>query len=751
MATRVVGTRVPKIDAWEKVTGAVRYGHDVTLPGMLHGKILRSAHPHARILRVDTRAAERVPGVKCVLTADRVRAGKLGFLADQPVLKGDKARCVRDEIAAVAAASEEAAEEACEAIRVEYEPLPAVFDPVEAMEPGAPTIHEHAPDNLVKHRFDFRYGDPERALGRSAHVVEGEYRTQFVAHCCMEPCFVLATFDGQGRLTIHSTTQVPYLMQGHISRALGIQGSAIRVVQPAIGGAFGSKLDTHAYEAIAVLLARHSGAPVRILYTREEEFVCAPTKQPMIIRMATGCDAEGRLTARICDATLDNGAYASWGATTPHIMMIGVSSLYRVDNVAFSARSVYTNNPWSGAFRGYGNPQGTFAIEQQMDELAQRTGIDPVRFRIRNANHPDSVTPQGFRITTCALQECLDTAATRIGWSAPKEPWEGVGIAGMIHVGGGGRVYKSDGCGVIAKLDDFGRLTLATGATEIGTGSDTAMAMLAAEELGIPVRNVSVINNDTDVGPWDVGIHASRTTFIAGNATIRACRRIRDRLAQLAAPELGCGPEALVFADGRVSRADDASKSVPLDRLVRSAHFRDDGEMFVGQAFYDPPNRFQDPQWRGNVSATYSFAAHAVRVRVDPETGRIAVLRFVAAHDVGKVINPLGLEGQIEGAVAQGLGFALTEQVQLAAGRMQNASFLDYKMLGPRDVPADIDLQFIEKPDAEGPYGAKGVSEAGLIPTAAAVANAVADAIGCRIHELPLTPERVLAAIRGAG
>jgi CO/xanthine dehydrogenase Mo-binding subunit len=745
---RIIGQRVPKLDAWDKVTGAARYGHDVSLPGMLHGKILRAPMPHARIKSIDVRKAEALPGVACVLTAARVRVGQLGFLADQPVLKGDKVRCVRDEVAAVAATSEAAAEEACSLIRVEYEPLPGVFDPLEAMQPEAPRIHEHSADNLVPHRYEFRHGDPERALERSAHVVQGTYRTTFVTHCCMEPCFALAAFDARGRLTMISTTQVPYLMQSHLSRALGINGKDVRVLQPTIGGAFGSKLDTHPYEVLAALLARHSGRPVRILYTREEEFVCAPTRQPMIIRMATGCDREGRLTARICEAILDNGAYTSWGATTPHIMLVGISSLYKVDHVSFRATAVYTNNPWSGAFRGYGNPQGTFANEQQMDQLAHRAGIDPVEFRMRNANEPNSVTPQGFQVTTCALKECLDTAATRVGWTAPKRPGEGVGIAGMFHVGGGGRVYKSDGCGVIAKLDDFGHLTLITGATEIGTGSDTAMAMIAAEELGLPLENVSVLNNDTDAAPWDVGIHASRTTFIAGNAALGAAREIRQKLVPWAARELACAPEALEFRDGSVFRKDQPGKSVPIDRLVRNAHFREQGEMFVGSCFYDPPNKFQDPKMRGNVSATYSFAAHAVRVRVDPETGKVRILKFVAAHDVGRVINRHGLEGQIEGAIAQGIGYALSEKLQVAGGQVQNASFLDYKMLNAADLPEDVELHFVESMDPAGPYGAKGVSEAGLIPTAAAIANAIFDATGTRMHELPMSPESVLAAIR---
>ena len=318
----------------------------------------------------------------------------------------------------------------------------------------------------------------------------------------------------------------------------------------------------------------------------------------------------------------------------------------------------------------------------------------------------------------------------------------------MFHVGGGGRVYKSDACGVIAKLDDFGHLTLITGATEIGTGSDTAMAMIAAEELGLPLENVSVINNDTDAAPWDVGIHASRTTFIAGNATLGAVRELRKKLLPWAARELGCPESAVEFGDGSVWRRDDPARSAPIDKLVRTAHFRENGEMFVGQCFYDPPNRFQDPKMRGNVSASYSFAAHAVRVRVDPETGKVKVLKFVAAHDVGRVINRLGLEGQLEGAIAQGIGYALTEKLQFAGGHVTNASFLDYKMLNATDLPEDVEIHFIESVDPHGPYGAKGVSEAGLIPTAAAIANAIRDAMGVRLHRLPMSPETVLAAIR---
>jgi xanthine dehydrogenase molybdenum-binding subunit len=754
----VIGKRVPKIDAFDKVTGAAIYGHDMSLPGMLHGAILRSPYPHAKIVSIDTRAAKKLPGVEAVITAADVTVSLIGLMREHPVLKKDKVRSTRDEVAAVAAISEEIAREACSLIRVKYEELPAIFDPRDALKPGAPRIHDHSHDNRVgpiprpgepftPFKYRFSAGDVDKALGVSAHVVEGEYTTHFVTHCCMEPCFCLAVFDARGRLTVYSSTQVPYLMQNHISAALGISGANIRVIQPVIGGAFGSKLDTHPYEIITILLAKATGKPVRILYDRKEEFQAAPTRQPMRIKMKTGCDKNGMLTARYFSALLDNGAYTSWGVTTPHIALIGISSLYRVPNVFFEAESVYTNNPYSGAFRGYGNPQGTFANEQQMDELAEKAGIDKVEFRLMNANKPNSETPQKFRITTCGMDECLKTAAERVEFTKEKAPYEGVGIAAMFHVGGGGRVYKSDGCGVIARLDDFGRLSLITGATEIGTGSDTAMAMIAAEELGIPVENVRVINNDTEIGPWDVGIHASRMTFIGGNAALRAAREIKEKLAPHAAAALKCPPENLVFRNGVICDCANPENSIAIDRLVRQLHFREHGQMMTGAAFYDPPNEFQTPEMLGNVSSTYSFAAHAVRVKVDSETGKIEILKFVAVHDVGRVLNPLGLEGQIEGAIAQGLGYALTEEVKLENGRVKNCGFLDYKLLTARDIPP-TEIHFIETNDPEGPFGAKGVSEAGLIPTAAAVANAVRDAIGVRIKDLPLTPERVLAAIK---
>jgi CO/xanthine dehydrogenase Mo-binding subunit len=744
----LIGKKVPKVDAHDKVTGAAIYGHDFELPGMLYGKILRSSVPHAVVRAVDTSKAEAVAGVVSVITARSAPCGPLGYLREHPILKGDRVRSLRDEIAAVAATSEQAAEEACSLIRVSLDPLPAVFDPFDAIKPEAPQIHANAPRNRIPLDLTFSSGDPDRALEKSEFVVEGTYRTGFVSHCCMEPCFALASFDAGGRLTMWSTTQAPYLMQNTLARCLDVPGHRIRIIQTAIGGAFGAKLDVYPYEVIAALLARASGRPVRITYTREEEFACSPTRQPVVIRMATGCNREGLLTARKCEATLDAGAYTSLGFATPRIMLMGISSLYRLEHAHLRARSIYTNNPTSGAFRGYGQPQATFAGEQQMDELARKVGTDPVTFRLINANKPGAVTPQKLAISSCGLAECLEKAAGTLGFDRRKEKWEGVGIAAAIQVGGGARVQRSDGSGAVVKLDDFGGVSVMTGATETGTGADTALAMIAAEQLGVPLDRVSVVQGDTDAGLWDGGDYASRTTFTAGNAVLAACRKIRKKLVDHAAELLRCAPEAVELKGGHAAVRGASSRPIAIDRIVRSMHFRQKGSVLAECAFYDPPNEAAGKDLRGNISAAYAFAAHAVRVKVDPHTGRVRILRWVAVHDSGRIINRSGADGQIYGAVQQGVGYALAEALHLEEGRVLNPTFRDYKMLTFKDMPEAIEIHYVETEDPHGPLGAKGLSEAGIIPVPAALANAVADAVGVRMHSLPMTPEKILHALK---
>jgi xanthine dehydrogenase molybdenum-binding subunit len=397
--------------------------------------------------------------------------------------------------------------------------------------------------------------------------------------------------------------------------------------------------------------------------------------------------------------------------------------------------------------RGYGNPQATFAIESTMDMLAEAAGIDSIEFRRINANRSGDVSTQGLRITTCGLEQCMDKVKEKLEWSRPKSKGEGVGMASLIHVGGGARVYKSDGCGTIIKMDDFAKIDLFTGATDMGQGSDTVIAQIVGEELGLQVEDIHVIHTDTDVCPWDVGSHASRTTFVAGNAALGAARKLKARILELGAKQLEAPLEKLLLKEGHIVHREDPEKKMQIAKLLRKAHFSHGGQMLMAEHFYDPANENMGKDFRGNMSMTYTFGTHGVRVRVDEETGKVKILKYIAAHDIGKAINPMLLEGQVYGGVMMGLGYALTEQVISEKGQNMNPNFRDYKILTAKDV-VPIEAPVLETYDVDGPFGAKGIGEPGCVPTAPAIANAIYDAIGVRIKDLPITPERVLAAIR---
>jgi xanthine dehydrogenase molybdenum-binding subunit len=744
----VVGKATPKKDGAEKVTGRTRYLHDLVLPRLAHGKILRARHPHARIVSIDTRRAKAMPGVLAVLTAEDVEPRRFGFAVDQTALKGGKVRCVRDEVAAVVAETAALAEEALALIDVRYDELPAVFDPNEAVRPGAPRVHDERADNHTDLRYQFSHGDVDRAFAEAAAVVEGTYRLNFVTTCCLETMIAIAEWDAQGGLTMWSTTQVPFLYQRELARALGITGDRIRVMQPPIGGNFGRGLDLYPIDVIAALLARRAGRPVKVEFERLEEFVASPTREPCEIRLRTAADVSGRLLARDAHVTVDNGAYVSWGSTTPYVMLATVAGLYRVPNVRFDTTIAYTNNPYSGSMRGYGNLESTFAVESQMDELADRLGLDRLEIRRRNVSKSGDVNPQGFVITSCAMSECLDAAAEAVAGAPPPPPgWRrGIGYAGMFHVGGGARIYRSDGCGAIVKMDDFGKVALITGATEIGQGSETVLAMIVAETLGVPLERVDVVNSDTAVKPWDVGVHASRTTFIAGNAARLAAEKLRDDLLAMAAEQLDEPVERLTVQDGAIFVTAEPQRRLPYERVARGGHYQPGGRTLVAEAFYDPPTTMLDKDLRGNVSAAYGFAAQAVALDVEEATGTIRVRRVASAHDVGRALNPLAAEGQIHGGIHMGLGYALAERLVVEDGQVLTASFMDYAILRADDMP-ELAVRLIESHDAEGPFGAKGLGESGVIPVSAAVANAVHDAIGVRFTELPITPARVHAAL----
>jgi CO/xanthine dehydrogenase Mo-binding subunit len=663
-------------------------------------------------------------------------------------------------------------------IEVEYEPLPGVFSPEEAMAEGAPLVHETdargrpRKDNLLPLKFHHESGDLEAGKKAAKHSCAGEFSTPWIQQSCMGTAGCIAEFDMNGNLTIWAKTQIPFLAQRDFNQALaamGLRGRNTRVIVPALGGAFGTGLDTHAYEYIAILLAHRTGRAVKIVYTRDEEFANLSPRQSTRTSIVQGCDGEGRLTFREVHVLLDNGAYTSWGATYPSVMMLPATSLYRVGSVYFDATLVYTNNTYSQAMRGYGNPELSWALESNMDELALEAGIDPFDLRMINCNKPGETTPMGLKVSTCGLKECLRSVSRKLGWRKKhgKGKRRGVGMASLMHVGGAARIYRSDASGIIMKLDDFANVNVYYGGVEMGQGLHAFLRQAVAEALGVRIDSVFINPTDTGTCPWDVGTHASRGAFMAGNAAILAAQRLRARIFELA-EELF--PEEVAKNIKKLQKKDPDSKlpdfdvsaaakrgrfalengyifiegaprdeclRVELGRMLRSIHFRNEGQMLTAEAFYDPPNELPDfERGYGNISATYAS-----------ETGEVTIVRMVAAHDVGRALNPQTLAGQIYGALAQGVGYALCEEVRSGGGKIENPDFRDYKILGAQDMNFPIEIDFIETDDEYGPFGSKGVGEPGLVPTAPAIANAIYDAVGVRIRDLPVTPEKILAAL----
>ena len=759
MSETLIGKRIPKLDAPDKASGKTRYIQDLELPGALHAKILRSTQVHARIVSIDTTAARRLPGVHAVITAADVPWQRpIGVAKDHLPLKADRVRSLRDEIAAVAADSEAIAEAALALIKVQYEPLPVLTNAAQAMAAGAPQLHEGRAAGNVAMTFDYEQGDVMRGEAESDVVIEDVFWLHYVTHCCMGVSGVIAEFDPGGNLLLHSNTQVPFLHKREFAELLGIDPARIRIIQPPIGGGFGSKLDIYPFEPIAIFLAKITRRPVKLVFTREEEFLASPTRQPVLLKLRSGCRKDGALTFRTVETVHDNGAYTSWGATTPFVMMQTISSLYRVPHCQYHTKAVYTNNPYAGSFRGYGNLQATFAVEAHMDKLAEAVGMDGVAFRLKNAQEPGEVTPQGMHFKSCGFKDCLKTVAGRSGflekqaqnrsrWKDASPVKRGVGMASMLHVGGGAKIYPSDGCGTILKIDDFAHVTLITGASEIGQGSETVLSQLVCEELGLPMSAVSVVNNDTDITPWDVGVHASRTTFIAGNSAIGAARKAKAKILAAAAAQAGVPAETLSLREGFI--VSESKKLFELGKFLRGLHFSDRAELVMTSFYYEPPSHHQDKQFKGDVSAAYAWATQVCEVEVDTQTGIVRLLKVTAAHDVGRVLNRLGIEGQIEGGIVMGQGYAITENLMVENGVVRNPNFRDYKLVTAPEIP-EMDISFIETMDGEGPQGAKGVGEAPAICIAAAVANAIYNATGVRMTALPFTPENVYRALHGA-
>lgn len=767
MEYSVIGKRLPRVDGIEKATGSGKFATDVKLPGMLYGKILRSPYAHARITRIDASLAERLSGVKAVITALDPDVPRHIHGMPEPTYVPDeyifdsRVKFVGDGVAAVAAVSEDIAEEALELMEVEYEPLPAVFDPEEAMKAEAPVIHECMDNNIAK-EIHINYGDVEEGFRQSDLIVEGRYTTTAQQHCPIEPHVCVASVDPNGKATVWVSTQGAFTHRMPIAGALGWPVNRVRMINPGhVGGGFGSKQDVYQQEPLAILLSMKSGRPVRMEHTREEEFASNRTRHPFVVYLKTGVKKDGTLLARYARAIVKLGAFANQGPGVMGYGAVSFASLYRTPHVRVDGYAVYTNAQMGGAYRGYGNPQMTFALESQMDEIAAKLGMDPLEFRLKNIVQTGDLTAVGWKIASCGLGECLEKAAERADWRHKRaEAGEGIskkrgiGLACMVHGSGYKAIVPADISGAIIKAHDDGSFSLLVGASDGGTGAYTILAMIAAEELGVRLDDITVVPPDTDVSPVDLGSYASRVTQVTGHATKLAAADMKNQLFRVAAEMLEAAPEDLEAKDRQIRVKGSPERFVSFADVTGRGHYGPNGDIFIAKAGYDPPEAdFKDPETGyGNMAPSYLFAAQVAEVEVDTETGQVEVLKMVAAHDVGKAINPMQVEGQIEGALHHGIGYGLTEEVvsDKTTGRVLNPNFLDYKILSALDMPK-VETIIVEPIDPNGPFGAKGCGEPGLVPTAPALANAVYNAVGVRINDLPLTPEKILKALKEKG
>lgn len=759
-----VGHSVARVDGREKVTGSLVYGSDFTLPGALVGKILRSPYAHARIVRIDTSGAEALPGVRAVITAADTPQRPFGFqsagnprLADKLPLERDKVRFIGDEVAAVAAEDEDTALEALALIEVEYEELPAVFDPEEARSEGAPLIHEQIARNVID-VFDYGEGDVVAAFAEADVVVEREFFSSPVAPVPMETHQALASWDANSRLTMWASIQMPFLLRAHLAGALGIDDGDVRILKMPMGGGFGSRMEMHPLDPIAALLARKAGRPVRIVYSRREEFIGTRFRHPMRVKVRLAARRDGTMTALDMDLLTDSGAYVAQALGVARVGAVNAMTLYRIPSTRVHSEIVYTNNPYASAYRGYGNPQTTFALESIVTELADILGMDEIDLRIRNGNQPGTSTYLGQIIQSCGYAESLQRGREASNWDGIRSrrprrgnKVRGIGIGTAINVGGGARDQgDSDSSGAVVIMQDDGSVTVNTGGQEIGSGGSTVFTQIAAEELGVALDRVHIVNSDTDVMPWDIGAHAQRNVFCAGNAVRNACVEARAVLLEEIGRQFEIDPRDIVVRDDQAWATGNPTPLARIGAIARAAHFRSGGRLIWGKGFYDPPTVKTDNRGHGHKSGAYSFGAQFAEVEVDLETGAVRVLRMVGAHDIGFAINPAGVEGQIEGGMTQGFGQAMTELIHMEQGEILNPMMHSYGIPTAADAPPIVSL-LIESGDAEGPYGAKGVGEITVVPTCAAIANAIHDATGVRLTRMPFTPERVYAALVEAG
>ncbi len=761
-----VGKSLRKVDGFALVTGKPEFVADLQLPETLHIKILGSPHAHAKITSIDTAAAEAIPGVACVLThlntpVTRHTTAGQGYPEPSPYdtrMFDGKVRFVGDRVAAVAADTEAIAEQALKAIHVEYEELPAILSMDEARREGAPVIHDEpdspgiydAKRNIVAD-VDIDVGDVKQGFEESDEIVEFTCETQYAQHTPIETHVVLSYLDSAHRLVLRTSTQVPFHVRRIVAQTLGIPMQQIRVIKPRIGGGFGTKQEV-LLEDIAGWVSLQTGRPALLSLTRKEEFEASRTRHPMRVRVKLGAKRDGRLHAIEMEATSNTGAYGSHGLTVLANTGSKTLPLYnKAPNAHFYGQAVYTNLPVGGAYRGYGATQGYFPLEMAMDEMAQRLSIDPIELRRINHIQLGETSPifeklgegrEGVSQTvkSCELPRCIELGAERIGWSKKRGKrlkvgsWvHGVGMSIMMQ---GSGIPEIDMGAATIKMNEDGSFNLLIGATDLGTGSDTILAQIAAEVLGVPLTKMLVTSSDTDLTPFDVGAYASSTTYVSGMAVQRAAEKVRDQILAVAAPMLDVPTTELSLRDNAVQATDGSSAS--LARVCQRAMYETD-QFQIGATASCVPHESPAP-----------FLANFAEVAVNTETGKVKVVHYVAAVDCGVAINPHMAEGQMEGAIVNGIGYALTEEMILSSkGRVRNPSLFDYKIPGMLDVPP-MDIILVESYEPTGPMGAKSVGEIGINGPIPTIANAIYDAVGIRLTKTPFSPERVLQAMKTA-
>jgi 4-hydroxybenzoyl-CoA reductase alpha subunit len=757
---RTVGHSLPRTDAPDKVTGRAVFTDDLRPPGMLHGRILRSPHAHALIRGVDTSAAEALPGVKAVITGRDVSDVPYGVSParyDQHVLAKDKVRFVGDEVAAVAAVDLETAERALQLIRVDYETLPIVLDPFAAMEEGAPVIHEAARHKRnVCAQVDHHFGDVEKGFAEADVVLSHRFTGNFTYQSPLEPHSAVAEWD-QSRegFTLWSSTQVPHYLHHQLSRVTGLPMARIRVVKPYIGGGFGGKAEATAMDFCAVELARRTGRPVKITFSREEMFCHHRGRHKQFMDMKIGVTKEGRITAVDFENVLDGGAYTSFGVITVYYAGSMLPTLYKLPNYRYAGKRVYTTKPPCGAMRGHGVPQPRFAFESLLDMLAEKIGMDPVDLRLANAMEPNTRTVNDLDVLSCEFKATLETVRKRSGWDEKhgKLPYGrgvGIGCGGFVS-GAGYPIYRSQfphSNAIIRVLEDGEGATVMIAAAEIGQGSETVLLQIAAEALGLELPDLTMAPVDTSISPIDLGSYSSRVTLMGGNAVKTAADDVNSRLYKIAARELGCEPTELASGGRRIYNRRAPHIGMDFPEAARR-YFSLHGPL-VGTGCYEPPPNLGGDYKGATVgtSPAFSFGSSVCEVEVDPETGKVKILRFTDAHDSGTVINPMAFHAQVEGSIVMGSGEVLTEDVVFdASGRILNPNLHDYLIPTIADAP-EVESIAVPSYEPRGPYGAKEVGEGSMVPVLGSIANAIYDAVGVRMFELPITPARVLAAIK---